>query len=343
MPNDLVLYNPGQRAATYGSLLGAAYYAARPYVGRQQGTYPWERGIRIARSALQLGREARQTYNEFMSNDTARAVAHIQRVYGQSKSSALAIIKADRNNRAEYQRRIGMNRRPSAPHRTFGHRWQKFKVGHTRRTGMYSGKYMASGVQQELKFLDKTHPSADPIPAAGQIIPSILLIPQGDGHDQRIGRKVFLNKIHQSINITLKNVPATQPDGQVSDVVRVIMYMDTQTNGAAATVAMILATATYDAWRNLNNSERFKILYDKTIVLNRAAVVGAAAGAYDAIEISRSIQIHKNLNNMPITYDPVVGVEGTIDEMKQNNIGLLYISKNAECLLTNNSRIRYSG
>lgn len=89
----------------------------------------------------------------------------------------------------------------------------------------------------------------------------------GDGEFNRDGRKITIKSLH--LRGTISSTGADN-DGQC---VRIILVQDTQTNGAQFTAQQVLAVPStpalaVEAFRNLDYIQRFRILKDKTFVLN---------------------------------------------------------------------------
>lgn len=167
-------------------------------------------------------------------------------------------------------------------------------------------------------------------------IPSINLIAQGTTESTRIGRKCNIRNILWKFDIKL----AASTDKQdTTDMARVILYLDMQTNGAATSaVTDILETANYLSFRNLANSGRFKILMDRTYAMNAPA--GAGNGTTeDWGEHIIHDEFYKKCN-IPLEFS---GVTGAITELRSNNIGILTISRDAALTgLNGQMRIRFS-
>jgi len=87
---------------------------------------------------------------------------------------------------------------------------------------------------------------------------------QGTDSVTRIGRKIMMKSI-QIRNAIGKAVQTS------SSIIRTIVFYDTQTNGAAPVVTDLLQASTLATYivspLNLNNRERFRILWDKTDVV----------------------------------------------------------------------------
>ncbi len=108
---------------------------------------------------------------------------------------------------------------------------------------------------------------------------SFLGIQQGIKENERVGRKVVVTDLSWYITLRLPSISiSTTPiEDLVWDNVRIILYIDTQTNGTAALGTAIMETLSAQAifeFRNIENSRRFKILHDKVYQL-RANVVAS--------------------------------------------------------------------
>ncbi len=139
-------------------------------------------------------------------------------------------------------------------------------------------------------------------------------------------------------NILLPNSAAAN---ECTDTVRVIVYVDKQTNGAAAAVLDLLETADWQSFRNISNVGRFTFLMDKFINMNCQA--GSGRGVADTLAFgnaNRSMQWHKRLNLL-IIYDDSAAT-GAITTMCCNNIGILTISRAGFSAFGSKVRVRYS-
>lgn len=206
-------------------------------------------------------------------------------------------------------------------------------AGYYRRSGYYGRFSAPSG---ELKFHDLDIDDAT-VAANGTIAEdSCVGIAQGTGESQRIGRKVTIRSLFWRYHLQLPTINAGTSTA-VSDVVRVVVYQDSQTNGAAAAVTDILETDNYQSFNNLANSGRFKILYDKQHVLNYTAL-GSDGTTMDAASNMRTGSFYKKCN-IPIEYSSTTGA---ITELRTNNIGVLLLSRNGVCEFESKMRLRYS-
>lgn len=165
---------------------------------------------------------------------------------------------------------------------------------------------------------------------------SFLQIQQGNEVNMRVGRKLLVKKFQTRICLVLDTELGlgNYPQG---DVVRIIVYQDKQTNGAAAAVLSILDTAVWDSYRNLSETNRFKILTDKTYDVNY--LVGSRVGGeFDLGGVCIQDQYISKMA-MPVEYSLTSGEIGTI---RSNNIGILAISKTGVAKLSLSTRARFS-
>lgn len=207
---------------------------------------------------------------------------------------------------------------------------KKFKKGYNR-TGGNWGRY--SGSNAELKFHDVDLNDTN-VASAGTVTPSINLIPQGVTEITRVGRKCTLKKISWNIRI----ITIAGSSEASSDVVRFILFQDKQCNGATAAVLDILETADFLSFRNLSNTGRFRILWDKFVQMNHTAA-GGNGTAIETVEHAQFLTYHKDVN-IPLEFDATTGA---ITEIRSNNIGVLMISQgNTISLLDSKFRLRFS-
>lgn len=202
-----------------------------------------------------------------------------------------------------------------------------------------------AGSDAERKFLDVTI-ADNSISATGDIQNSgtLIVIPQGAGESQRVGRKVVIRKIMFRGEATLNEYAGTtEADASAANRVRIIFYVDKQCNGAAATAGDILATATpvSNGFNNLNNRDRFLILKDKFIDLNPMALAKGTTN-YVRPRVNKSMFFARSCE-LPIEYSSTTGA---ITEIRSNNIGCLIIADSAAtgfaCAVTGTVRFRYT-
>lgn len=210
---------------------------------------------------------------------------------------------------------------------------KRFKKGYDRTSGTY-GRY--NGSNPELKFKDVDIDDAVIAGPTGTIVASsVNLIDEGTGEEQRIGRKYTIKKIAWRYQI--RQPPVANATGS-SDTVRVILYLDKQCNGTAATAAMILEHDDFQSFRLLENSARFTILMDRTYDINSPGAAGNGT-ANDALPVVMNDTFYKDCN---ITIQ-ANGPDGTLAEIRSNNIGvLLFGAGTGTCAFLSHLRLRFS-
>lgn len=122
-----------------------------------------------------------------------------------------------------------------------------------------------------------------------------------------------------------------------NDTVRIILYLDKQCNGTAATVTQILESDDFQSFNNLSNKSRFRTLMDRVYDLNATAGMGNGT-ANDTVATQINDSLFKKVN-LPIEYDSTAGA---IAEIRSNNICMLILSKDGRAVLDSQMRLRYS-
>ncbi len=206
-----------------------------------------------------------------------------------------------------------------------------------RRTGTFTKYSKGRKANGELKFHDLD--VNDAVVAAGGNIAedSCLTIAQGTTESSRIGRKVIVKSINWRFSIDL---PSASSAGSTTEVVRVILYLDKQTNGATATVLGILETSDFQSFNNLANTSRFTTLMDRTYDLVIPTIADLAGPTTNTGEFILSDTLFKKVN-IPIEYDNSFAT-GVITTMRSNNIGVLLLSKAGIAGFESKMRLRFS-
>jgi len=203
------------------------------------------------------------------------------------------------------------------------------------RFGGYYGRY--SGRSAEHKFFDQAVDDAV-VASTGDVFDSVNTIVQGVTESRRIGRKCVLTKLLWHYRILLPKTDSTaSPKDQ--EIVRVMVFLDKQCNGATAVVLDILETADILSFRNLSNTNRFDILMDRTHVINYGTLaMDFDANLYSTCPEIRSYSWFKKCH-IPLEFSSTTGV---ITEIRSNNVGVLIISEDGSAGLFSIFRIRFS-
>ncbi len=204
-----------------------------------------------------------------------------------------------------------------------------------------NGPRRGAATPGELKFHDVDLDDAI-VASAGGLTGTINIIPQGVTEIQRVGRKCTLKRIAWRYSYSLPEQDA-QADPAAGDVLRIILYQDKQCNGASAgiggsTGGTLLVSADYQAYNNLTNSGRFVVLMDKTHAINYLTTASDGAGVVSQSSVIRHGAFYKTCN-IPLEFDAAAGA---LTECRQNNLGVLLISKNGVCGFQSKFRLRFS-
>lgn len=187
-------------------------------------------------------------------------------------------------------------------------------VMYKKRKKLYN-QSLLKAMQKEVKFLDTNISSTD-ITSTGVIVSNCLnAIPVGTGDSQRIGKEVKTLKLMYR---GYSRIPNQSSLLRTTVDHRYIVYLDKQANGAAATVTNILSAATWNAFRNLDNTKRFQILYDQN---HRIDCTGVGSGPVSG-RGEKTIKFFIDIR-VPLTFSASTP---DVTDMTQNNLGLLVIA-----------------
>lgn len=235
---------------------------------------------------------------------------------GPRKSSAF--MRRASAGRSQFKRQMGRNR----------------GLAMNLRTGGFAGRYSygLKGTSPEMKYEDiYTAPAVTS--STGAIGGTLVgIIQQGTGESQRVGRKIVLRKVLCRGAVNLDGTGLND----ASDVVRIMLVKDKQTNGAVAAVTDILEDDQVLSFNKLENKGRFTILKEVIVEVN------STAAAYDGTNVVHNIGtkyfsfFHEC--NIPIEYS---GNGGTVADLTTNNVFLVAISISGAAYLTTNVRVRY--
>lgn len=201
-------------------------------------------------------------------------------------------------------------------------------------TNKYGG--LLSSLRKEKKYYD-TDVVATIATTAGNLLSNSIVagITQGLTANTRIGKTVYPKGINLTFTLEL---PASNAAGSGSDVVRIIVFEDKQSNGAAATVANLLTNLAYDSYRNLEQVKRFRFLMDQTYQLNALGSADSNNNTFTPV----NVLVKKNINfkkPCAIEYDASTGA---ITDLTSCNFGVAIISKNGKITVKQRCRLRYT-
>ncbi len=200
------------------------------------------------------------------------------------------------------------------------------------RVGGYYGRYNRN-MRQESKFNDGNG-NFVAVSTGGTQSTSMVLIAQGAGESQRIGRKIKVTSLSVRFSMNLGNSTAA---ANTSDIIRLIIVHDKQCNGTNAQWLDVFESTGWDAYRNLANVGRFNVLLDKRLSL-RASISGDGTTSRSG-ESNRTWNFHRKLN-IPVEYDAATA---NIADLKSNNLLFMFQSRFGLIDVFERRRIRFLG
>lgn len=150
----------------------------------------------------------------------------------------------------------------------------------------------------------------------------------GTGFNQREGRQVWVKGFRLRGRI-LWGINTGSATPQLGDTIRVIVFMDKQTNGTQAGGQLVIqsGTATTDPtileWQNPENFGRFKIFYDKTFAKGAAPLVITTTPNYSVGSPATRVFKVKKTFKRPIQVHFNAGVAGTVADIVDNSFHIL--------------------
>jgi len=233
--------------------------------------------------------------------------------------------------------------------------------GKYRKSGNYGrfGTQATGGARPEMKFIDNVMAygtvantgTLRPTAATDAVTPAVavaatgtlLQVVQGDQTYQRNGRKITIRKISCRLKVLLAGDISA---ATTRDIYRLILVLDTQCNGAAPAVTDVISypgqTLSTESFNNLENSERFRVLFDVYRAINATAGgIGANAADKNSGDVIHLIKYNNSRLNIPVEYS-TTATTGALATIKSNNLFLLTISESGLIDLAGNVRIRYT-
>jgi len=201
----------------------------------------------------------------------------------------------------------------------------------------------------ERKFIDATLTTTALSTSWGQLQPTsgitdCLSCPTvGDLESGRDGRNFRMMSIH--VNVLMSVLGQEEDVNPLTDIVyRLVLVLDTQTNATEMVAADVIDTgSTTDvlSWRNLHNSTRFKILHDTgPLVMKRH---NSGNGSLHAVEtVFKVIKFNHSFGVKGVKVKCNALTSGSVAAVTDNSIALLGVTTNALCLISYESRLRFT-
>ncbi len=173
---------------------------------------------------------------------------------------------------------------------------------------------------------------------------SVSSVAQGDGQSARDGRQYMIHSIHIRMRIQIASIESQATPLQ-DFVGRVLLVQDTQTNGAQLTATDVMdGTLDEDllGFRNLINSKRFRVHWDKSFKIGRQQTNEGAINLFASGVQTTPIYTYnrKFKKAIPVTCLLTTGVIGAISD---NSFHIIGIANSVDARLNYQVRIRFTG
>lgn len=146
---------------------------------------------------------------------------------------------------------------------------------------------------------------------------------QGSDFTNRIGRK------YTNVAVQLEGFLGPQDSNVGTTKCRIMLIYDAQPNGALPVITDVLTASTSNAFMNLNNRDRFKVLCDENYTLS--AIDNTASQAFAGSPTAQNISVYKKINLETICD----GTTAAIGDVQTGSIFLLTIGSAATGLAFN--------
>lgn len=207
------------------------------------------------------------------------------------------------------------------------------------RTGGYYKRFNNRLPIVEKKFFE-ARTTTSPIPIT-MTKNNLNIIAQGFDEIQRIGRRILITKVMIRGLVQL----AAAVDTESFAGIRMWIIQDLQTNGTEFTTTDFLelqlpGSSEYLSFNKLANKNRFKVLYDKTMVLNTMAQ--GSSVSFSTLEIPFNIFLDRSKKPIEIEYSDLT-TTGSVSSQRSNSIWFCYVaSASSDVGLTFHSRVRFT-
>ncbi len=212
------------------------------------------------------------------------------------------------------------------------------------RTGGSYGRYRmpdrmkAAMAAVEYKYLD-TNLALTNVSQGGNVFGSICLIPQGDTETDRDGRKCVIKSIWLQMHAQVDQLNVIPSINTNHENLKLWLVLDKQANGANPSIADFLQDATWDGFRNLENSHRFRVLWKRLYTF--FPIVATDDGTTIVWTFNNIIIDIYTKVNIPMEF--AVGTTGALTTIKSNNVMLIGISEKGIARIHGKFRIRFVG
>ncbi len=172
---------------------------------------------------------------------------------------------------------------------------------------------------------------------------TISAVLQGDTETTRDGRVYHITSVHVRGYVYLNNAEgvSTATDQAIA---RVLLVLDTQTNGAQLSGVQVMSTnATPDVlgFRNLQYTKRFRVIMDKQVVVRPINVFEGSTGFYTLARTYAPFQFNwRPKVPLKVTCSGTTAVVGSIQD---NSLHIMGAATNTGTRIQYSSRMRFKG
>lgn len=193
--------------------------------------------------------------------------------------------------------------------------------------------YARASDRGELKYVDTSANDQGILSTGGVVLCNGTAT--GTDYTNRIGRKIMMKSIR--IYVNMFNAGSTTQSYPIGVSGKISLVYDTQPNGATApTYTAIYNSAHPGSPLNLNNRDRFKVLWTKNFVIGSYAISSSILSAGSPTNVTR--QTYKKVN-LPVIYGGTTAAQADIQT------GAVYlcavVDANNGAAFDYNIRIRY--
>ncbi len=165
---------------------------------------------------------------------------------------------------------------------------------------------------------------------------SVSGVAQGDGESSRDGRKYAIHSIHIKAHIE-KGKNESQAAPLDDNVGRFCLVLDRQTNGAQLTATDVMDGGQTDdvlAFRNLQHTKRFGVIWDKSWKLSVASgnTNEGAVNLFANGNVSTPIMFFNKKFSPPIIVT-CTGTDGTISGISDNSLHIIGVATDVTAIL----------
>lgn len=183
----------------------------------------------------------------------------------------------------------------------------------------------------EEKFIDSGQTGLG-TPSASGSVQYVSGVATGTDYNNRIGRSIYYKRLELKVFLEPK-ITASSPTG---DIIRTVVVLDRQPNGSNPAAADILQNNNYTEPYQVNNRDRFEVLYDKFLVCEANAYAASALTVGDP-------KFHYLECVIPINQRAIFsGTTAAVASVSSGAIFILFISAYASWTATYNSRIVFT-